>query len=98
MAVTIDWCQMKPALSRESQCESLPAGCALMTSACVTSTPQSKPPTKVSLDSALAAPCPAIERPGADHYDAWQAWAIELLHQYAVCAACHATTVEAWPK
>jgi len=38
-----------------------------------------------------------IERPGADDYDAWQVWAIELLHQYATCAARHAKTVQAWP-
>jgi len=46
----------------------------------------------------LAAPCPAVERPGADDYDAWQVWAIELLRQYAECAARHAKTVQAWPK
>jgi len=46
----------------------------------------------------LAAPCPAVERPAADDYDAWQAWAIELLSQYATCAARHAKTVQAWPK
>ncbi|MGF6275570.1 hypothetical protein ABIB38_003969 [Massilia sp. UYP11] len=50
------------------------------------------------LDSALAAPCPAIARPTADDYDAWQAWAIDLLHQYAECASRHAKTVQAWPK
>jgi hypothetical protein len=66
--------------------------------ACAVWEPQSKPPTKASLDSALAAPCPAIERPGADDYDEWQAWAIELLRQYAECAARHAKTVQAWPK
>jgi len=70
----------------------------LMLTACATSTQQSKPPTKASLDSALAAPCPAVERPGADDYDAWQAWAIELLRQYAECAARHAKTVQAWPS
>ena len=59
---------------------------------------QSKPPAKASLDSALAAPCPAVERPPADDYDAWQAWAIELLRQYAEGAARHAKTVKAWPK
>ena len=69
----------------------------LMLIACATSMPQSKPPTKASLDSALAAPCPAIERPGADDYDAWQTWAIELLRQYAECAARHTKTVQAWP-
>jgi len=37
-------------------------------------------------------------RPGADDYDAWQAWAIELLGQYAACAARHAKTVQAWPN
>ena len=36
----------------------------LMLTACATSTPQSKPPTKAFLDSALAAPCPTLERPG----------------------------------
>jgi hypothetical protein len=46
----------------------------------------------------LAAPCPAVERPGADDYDAWQVWSIELLSQYATCAARHAKTVQAWPK
>jgi hypothetical protein len=70
----------------------------LTLTACTTSTPQLKPPTKASLDSALAAPCPAVEHPGADEYDAWQAWVIELLHQYATCAARHAKTVQAWPK
>jgi hypothetical protein len=70
----------------------------LMLTACATSTPQSMPPTKASLDSALAAPCPVVERPGADDYDAWQAWAIQLLRQYAECAARHAKTVQAWPK
>jgi hypothetical protein len=70
----------------------------LTLSACVTSTPQSKPPTKAFLDSALAAPCPMVERPGADDYDAWQAWAIELLRRYAECAARHAKTVQAWPS
>jgi hypothetical protein len=39
-----------------------------------------------------------VERPGADDYDAWQVWAIGLLHQYAMCAARHAKTVQAWPK
>lgn len=71
---------------------------ALILSGCATSTPQSTPPTRSSLDSALAAPCPAIERPTADDYDAWQAWSIELLRQYAECAARHAKTVQAWPK
>jgi len=80
----------------------LPALClsivVLMLAGCKTLTPQSTPPTKASLDSALAAPCPVIERPGADDYDAWQAWAIELLRHYAECAARHAKTVQAWPK
>lgn len=71
---------------------------ALILSGCATSTPQSTPPTKASLDSALAAPCPQVERPAADDYDAWQAWAIDLLRQYAECAARHAKTVQAWPK
>lgn len=71
---------------------------ALILSGCATSTPRSTPPTKASLDSALAAPCPTIERPRADDYDAWQAWAIDLLKQYAECAARHAKTVQAWPK
>jgi hypothetical protein len=39
-----------------------------------------------------------VERPGADDYDAWQAWAIELLRRYAECAARHAKTVQAWPS
>jgi hypothetical protein len=46
----------------------------------------------------LAAPFPAIDRPGADNYNAWQAWGIELLSQYATCAARHAKTAQAWPK
>ena len=71
----------------------LPVACLTLT-ACATSTPLSKPPTKASHDSALAAPCPAIDRPGADDYDAWQAWAIELLSQYATCAALHTKTVQ----
>jgi hypothetical protein len=29
---------------------------------------------------------------------AWQAYSIELLRQYAECAARHAKTVQAWPK
>jgi hypothetical protein len=70
----------------------------LMLTACATSTPQSKPPTKASLDSALAAPCPVVERPTAPDYDAWQEWMNELLGQYATCAARHAKTVQAWPK
>ena len=53
---------------------------------------------KASLDSALAAPCLAVERPGANDYDAWQEWAIGLLHQYATCAARHGKTVQVWPK
>ena len=69
---------------------------ALILSGCATLTPQSTPPIKSSLDSALAAPCPAVERPAADDYDAWQAWAIDLLRQYAECAARHAKTVQAW--
>jgi hypothetical protein len=36
-------------------------------------------PTTAYLDRALALPRPTIERPGADDYDAWQAWAIDLL-------------------
>jgi hypothetical protein len=48
--------------------------------------------------SALTALCPAVERPGADDYGAWQAWAIDLLSLYAQCAARHAKTVQAWPK
>jgi len=30
---------------------------------------------------APAAPCLAMERPGADDYDAWRSWAIEVLGQ-----------------
>ena len=71
---------------------------ALMLSGFATSTPQSTPPTKASLDSALAAPCPPVERPAAADFDAWQEWAIGLLRQYAECAARHAKTVQAWPK
>ena len=70
----------------------------LMLTACATSTPQSKLPTKASLDSALAARCPVIERPSADDYDAWQIWAIELLRQYAECSVRHAKTVQAWSE
>ncbi|GAA0412719.1 hypothetical protein GCM10009094_16010 [Massilia aurea] len=69
----------------------------LTLSACATSTPQSKPPTKAFLDSALAALCPVVERPAAADYDVWQEWANELLQQYAECAARHAKTVQAWP-
>lgn len=79
----------------------LPALClsivVLMPAGCKTLTPQSTPPTKASLDSALAAPCPAVERPAAADYDVWQAWAIDLLAQYATCAARHAKTVQGWP-
>lgn len=71
---------------------------ALMLSGCATSTPLSTPPTRPPLDSALAAPCAAVDRPAADDYDAWQAWAIDLLRQYAECAARHVKTVQAWPK
>ena len=71
---------------------------ALMLCGCATSTPQSTPPTKASLDSALAAPCPPVERPASPDYDVWQEWAIALLRQYAECAARHAKTVQAWPK
>jgi len=41
--------------------------------------------TIVTIDTTvtLAAPCPAIERPAADDFDAWQASAIEVLRQYA---------------
>jgi len=28
----------------------------------------------------------------------WQAWAINLLQQYAECAARHAKAVQAWPN
>ena len=70
----------------------------LMLSACATSMPPLAPPTKPSLDSALAAPCPKVGRPDAADYDAWQAWAVNLLGQYADCAARHAKTVQAWPK
>ena len=70
----------------------------LLLTACATSTPQSKPPTKASLDSELAVLCPPIERPAAPDYDDWQEWAIGLLHQYAECAARHAKTVQSWPK
>jgi outer membrane biogenesis lipoprotein LolB len=52
----------------------------LMLTACATSTPQSKPPTKSSLDSALAARCPEVARPAASDFDAWQEWALGLLH------------------
>jgi len=38
-----------------------------------------------------------VERPAAADYDVWQAWAIELLRQYAECAARHTKTVQAWP-
>lgn len=65
---------------------------------CATSTPPSTPPTKASLDSALAAPCPEVPKPDSPDYDVWQAWAISLLRQYADCAARHAKTVQAWPK
>ena len=66
--------------------------------ACAMWTSQSKLPTKASLDSALAAPCPVVERPSADDYDAWQAWAIELLLHYAGSAERHAKPVQAWPR
>jgi hypothetical protein len=50
---------------------------------------------QVQFGSALAALCPAVERPGADDYDGWQAWAIELPRRYATSAARHAKTVQA---
>jgi len=37
-------------------------------------------------------------KPDAPDYDVWQLWAIDLLRQYADCAARHAKTVQAWPK
>ena len=70
----------------------------LLLTACATSTPQSTPPTKASLDSELAALCPPIERPAAPDYDDWQEWGNELIAQYAVCAIRHAKTIQAWPK
>ena len=70
---------------------------ALMLSGCATSKPRSTPPTRPPLDSALAAPCPAVEKPESPDYDVWQVWAINLLRQYAECAARHAKTVQAWP-
>jgi hypothetical protein len=54
--------------------------------------------TNASLDSALAVPRPAVRRPGADDYDAWQAWAMDLMGEYATCEARHAKTVQAWPN
>jgi len=39
-----------------------------------------------------------VERPAAEDFDAWQAWAIGLLQQYAECAARHAKTMQAWPN
>ena len=71
---------------------------ALTLCGCATSIPPSTPPIRPSLDSALAAPCPEVAKPDAPDYDVWQAWAIQLLHQYADCAARHAKTVQAWPK
>ena len=70
----------------------------LTTSGCAHLTPPSKLPIRPSLDSALAAPCPAIVKPDAPDYDVWQLWAIDLLRQYADCAARHAKTVQAWPQ
>jgi hypothetical protein len=35
--------------------------------------------------------CPAVERSGANDYDAWQAWVINLLDRYAICAARRST-------
>lgn len=72
---------------------------ALTLSGCATSTLPSTPPTRPPpLDSALAAPCPAVPKPESPDYDVWQAWALDLLRQYAECAARHAKTVQAWPK
>ena len=53
---------------------------------------------KSIVDSSLDATCTAFECAGADGYDAWHVWAIELLRQYADCAARHAKKVHAWPK
>jgi len=51
------------------------------------------------LDSQLAEPCPPIPGPPAGDYDAWQAWVQdEVLTRYAICAARHRATVEAWPR
>lgn len=67
--------------------------------ACATSTPLSTPPTRPPpLDSALAAPCPEVPKPESPDYDVWQVWAMNLVRQYADCAARHAKTVQAWPK
>ncbi|MGF6274457.1 hypothetical protein ABIB38_002839 [Massilia sp. UYP11] len=68
---------------------------ALILSGCATSTPPSTPPTRPPLDSARAARCPVTEHPVAADYDVWQAWAFELLRQYAECAARHVKTVQA---
>lgn len=40
----------------------------------------------------------ATTRQAATEFATIQAWAIELLSQYATCAARHAKTVHAWPK
>jgi len=53
---------------------------------------------QVQLGRVLSAPCSAVDRLDAGDYNAWQAWAIELLGQYATCAARHAKTVQVWPK
>jgi hypothetical protein len=50
---------------------------------------------QIQFVNSMSAPRPAAEQPSADDYNAWQAWAIELLRQYADYAALHAKNVHA---
>lgn len=56
------------------------------------------PQTRPLLDTELAKPCDAVQKPDAADYDAWQVWINGLLKQYGECAARHMKTVDAWPK
>jgi hypothetical protein len=60
--------------------------------------PPSTPPTRPPLDSALAKACPALPKPEAADYDAWQDYTATVIGLYADCAARHRKTVQAWPK
>jgi uncharacterized lipoprotein YajG len=70
----------------------------LILSGCASSPPVSPPPTKPSLDSALARPCVYIGAPETDDYDAWMDSYLGLIKHYADCAVKHRKLVEAWPK
>lgn len=73
----------------------------LMMSGCAASQTQYVPRIVPPLDSRLAEPCSQIPDPPQDphDYDAWQAWVQDhVLVAYAVCAARHRETVQAWRR